>query len=77
MPTASLVAPTQKMSDETPYRDSGPQAISGPQTYPPHPSQPPQMPAPLGDLRALTTRPGPGAPPNSIPPQNYSTPPRN
>lgn len=81
MPTAhSLVAPTQKMSDDTPYRPSGAQAVA-PQSIPPennrHVSHPPQMPAPL-DVRAITTRPGPGAPPHSIPPQNHafgSTPP--
>lgn len=81
MPTAhSLVAPTQKMSDDTPYRPSGAQAVT-PQSIPPenvrHVSHPPQMPAPL-DVRAITTRPGPGAPPRSIPPQNQaigSTPP--
>jgi hypothetical protein len=80
MPTAhSLVAPTQKMSDDTPYRQSGPQAVA-PQSIPPennrHISHPPQMPAPI-DARSITTRPGPGAPPNSIPPQNYSIPPQN
>ncbi len=81
MPTAhSLVAPTQKMSDETPYRPSGSQGVA-PHSIPPennrHVSHPPQMPAPL-DVRAITTRPGPGAPPRSIPPLNQalgSTPP--
>jgi len=84
MPTAhSLVAPTQKMSDDTPYRQSGPQAAA-PQTLPTHPSQPPLMPAPGGDIRSVTTRPGPGAAPrgqtNSAPPQNaygHSVPPQN
>ncbi len=81
MPTAhSLVAPTQKMSDDTPYRPSGSQAVA-PQSFPPennrHVSHPPQMPAPT-DMRAITTRPGAGAPPRSTPPQNQafgSTPP--
>jgi hypothetical protein len=84
MPTAhSLVAPTYKMSDDEPYRQSGPQGVA-PHSIPPdnsfprHVSQPPQMPSPLEAVRAVTTRPGPGAPPNSIPPQNQargSTPP--
>lgn len=82
MPTAhSLVAPTQKMSDDTPYRPSGLQAVAPhsipPQNHPRHVSQPPQMPGPEA-VRAVTTRPGPGAPANSIPPQNQargSTPP--
>ena len=81
MPTAhSLVAPTQKMSDDTPYRPSGSQAVT-PHSIPPennrHVSHPPQMPAPI-DVRAITTRPGAGAPPRSTPPQNQalgSTPP--
>ncbi len=85
MPTAhSLVAPTHKMSDDEPYRQSGPQ-LATPQPYPAHPSQPPLMPAPVGDIRSVTTRPGPGAPArgqtNSAPPQNagygHSTPPQN
>ncbi len=81
MPTAhSLVAPTQKMSDDAPYRPSGSEAV-GPQSIPPqnsrHVSHPPQMPAPLSDARAVTTRPGPGTPAR-VPPQSNvrsSTPP--
>jgi len=84
MPTGhSLVAPTQKMSDDEPYRQSGQQSAA-PHSLPPHPSQPPLMPAPAHDIRSVTTRPGPGAPPrgqtNSAPPQNaysHSTPPQN
>jgi len=91
MPTAhSLVAPTQKMSDDEPYRQSGPQ-VAAPYPLPAHPSQPPLMPAPTGDIRSVTTRPGPGAAPrgqtssappqnaygHSVPPQNNSHPPHN
>ena len=68
------------MSDDTPYRPSGAQAVT-PQSLPPennrHISIAPSMPAPL-DVRTITTRPNPGVPPRSIPPQNQaigSTPP--
>jgi hypothetical protein len=62
MPTAhSLVAPTQKMSDDAAYPSSPPQAQPHGHSIPPQNSHSPYAAQP--DARALTTRPAPGAPP--------------
>lgn len=67
MPTAhSLVAPTQKLSDDAAYPTSPPQAAQPHgHSIPPQNSQSPYAQQP--DARALTTRPAPGAPPAANP----------